>query len=263
MTFTPKEQHQTAEARFLSVDLVKPSTKIPAICSTCGSRQRGMCGALTPEQLQFLSENSKRETLEANSEIVASEGTVFRYYNITRGVVKLTKLMPDGRQQIVGLQFPDELMGDTFQLHSSVSAETANEVQVCSFPSRIMNELLESSPALGRQLHLQAVRELNEARTTMLMLGRKTAHERVASFLLLLIRNLHLDNRPNSDGPNSQSVTFELPMRRLDMADFLGLTIETVSRQLTKLRKSGMIEISENRFISVPSVSRLEAITGE
>jgi CRP/FNR family transcriptional regulator len=90
----------------------------------------------------------------------------------------------------------------------------------------------------------------------MVTLGRKTAGEKVASFLLLIARNID----PAADGG---ATSFDLPLTRADIADFLGLTIETVSRQLTKLRTEGVIRIENNRHVAVDDITRLEARSGQ
>ncbi|NNF81039.1 MAG: helix-turn-helix domain-containing protein, partial [Rhizobiales bacterium] len=100
--------------------------------------------------------------------------------------------------------------------------------------------------------------ELDEAREWMVALGRKTASERVAHFLHLIA--LHVD--PEVELDEDSSVEFELPLTRADIADFLGLTIETVSRQITKLRKAGIITVENNRHVSIPNLSRLSDVSG-
>jgi CRP/FNR family transcriptional regulator len=116
---------------------------------------------------------------------------------------------------------------------------------------------MRASPELERRLYRQALDELDEARDWMVTLGRKTAAEKIASFLLMIAR--HID--PTAD-PDRDSAAFDLPLTRADIADFLGLTIETVSRQLTRLRADKVISIENNRHIVVPSLSRLEARAG-
>jgi CRP/FNR family transcriptional regulator len=91
----------------------------------------------------------------------------------------------------------------------------------------------------------------------MVTLGRKTAAEKIASFLLMIAR--HIDP---SAAPDRNSASFDLPLTRADIADFLGLTIETVSRQLTRLRADKVITIENNRHILVPDLARLEARAG-
>jgi len=109
-------------------------------------------------------------------------------------------------------------------------------------------------PGMGRKLHSQSLKELDEARDWMLTLGRKSAQEKVASFLYLIATHIDPENDDHS--------CFDLPLSRADIADFLGLTIETVSRQMTKLRKDGIIQIENNRHITVPDMDDLKMAAG-
>jgi CRP/FNR family transcriptional regulator len=118
--------------------------------------------------------------------------------------------------------------------------------------------MIHESPGFERRLLRQALNELDEARDWMVTLGRKTAGEKVASFLVRIARNID----PEATA-NGASATFELPLTRADIADFLGLTIETVSRQLTKLRTEGVIGIENNRRVNVHNMERLEARSGQ
>lgn len=233
------------------------NSDIPVLCKSCEARHRGVCGALNADQLIFLSKHTYKSSVKPDTELIVADSKIENYSNIISGTVKLTKLMPDGRQQIVGLQFSPDFLGRPFRRETGVSAEAAGAVSLCSFPKPILENLAKESPELEHKLHEQALRELDEARDLMLMLGRMTATEKVATFLMLLVR--HLDPEREDD---DTSIQFELPLKRADIADFLGLTIETVSRQLTKLRKAGVIDIVNNRTISVPDTARLNAYGG-
>ncbi|MEO0636340.1 MAG: helix-turn-helix domain-containing protein [Pseudomonadota bacterium] len=236
---------------------------VPAVCAHCEARNGGMCGVPNSEELLFLSKQSVRARVPANSEIAAADEVVSRYSNIIKGVVKLTKLMPDGRQQIVGLQFAPDLIGRPFETHSQVTAEAANDVQLCSFSKRALDQLVRQSQELEHKLHMQALADLDAARDTMLWLGRKSATEKVASFILLLIRHADPIEQPDGDQTDGAGAQIHLPLRRTDIADYLGLTIETVSRQLTKLRKAGVINMVDNRHISIDNVERLASMSGD
>ena len=184
--------------------------------------------------------------------------TVANYSNILSGVVKLTKILSDGRQQIVGLQFAPDFLGRPFRTESQINAEAATDVSLCSFPRAAIERLMMESPGLERRLLEETLKELAEARDWMVTLGRKTASEKVASFLLLIARNID----PGTASSGGRTVTFDLPLTRADIADFLGLKIETVSRRLTKLRAEGVISIENNRHVTVADLSRLELRSG-
>ena len=226
--------------------------EVPAVCRGCEARQRGMCGVLDPAQLADLARQTHRVRHEAGAELVGESTEITAYANVTRGVVKLTKVLEDGRQQVVGLQFAPDFLGRLYGRAHAVAAEAASPVDLCVVPRRALESLVAASPALGHKLLEQALRELDEARDWLLTLGRKSAGERVASFLLLIA--VHADPEAAEAG---ERVRFELPLTRADIADFLGLTIETVSRQLTKLRQRGVIAITNNRLVDVPDLDRL------
>lgn len=229
------------------------NSDIPVVCQSCEARHKGICGALTPDQLSRLSKHTSKSRHARDSELRALAEDQGSYANILGGVVKLTKLMADGRQQIVGLQFAPDFMGRPFSNQNEISMEAATEVRLCSFPKNVLEDMLREAPEMEHRLHQQNLAELNEARDWLLTLGRKNATEKVASFILLIAR--HIDPEREDDG---KPVEIEFPLKRSDIADFLGLTTETVSRQLTHLRKRGVISISDRRFITIPRMEALE-----
>jgi CRP/FNR family transcriptional regulator len=230
---------------------------IPVLCVSCEARHKGVCGALEPEQLVALAKTSHKHHAESGSELLGDAEKIDTYANVLSGVVKLTKTLSDGRQQIVGLQFAPDFLGRPFKTESELNAEAATEVSLCSFPKASIERMMQASPELERRLYKQALKELDDAREWMVTLGRKTAAEKIASFLLMIAR--HIDP---SAAPDRNSASFDLPLTRADIADFLGLTIETVSRQLTRLRADKVITIENNRHILVPDLARLEARAG-
>jgi CRP/FNR family transcriptional regulator len=214
-----------------------------------------MCGELTPDELTVLSRSTHRARHDAGDELVGDSTEITSYANVMRGVVKLSKVLEDGRQQLVGLQFAPDFLGRLFGLESPVTAEAASDVELCVVPKRALEAMVAETPALEHRLMQQTLRELDQARDWMVTLGRKTAQEKVASFLYLIAT--HAD--PTA---SRQSARFELPLTRADIADFLGLTIETVSRQVTKLRQIGAVTITNNRTVEVPDLERLRELAG-
>ena len=233
------------------------NSEMPVVCQACEARHRGVCGALEPHQLMTLSKHSSKQTIAPGSELVGDSERVDSYSNILAGVVKLTKMLSDGRQQIVGLQFAPDFLGRPFRAESTINAEATTEVRTCTFPKGVIDRMIRESPGLEHKLLQQTLKELDEARDWMVTLGRKTAAEKVASFLLLIARNI------DPEAGTAKAKTFDLPLTRADIADFLGLTIETVSRQLTKLRIEGVIQIENNRHVIVPDLRRLEVRAGD
>jgi CRP/FNR family transcriptional regulator len=226
---------------------------IPAICKSCHARRGGLCGALKPSQLAQLAEASSRHEILAGTELSDDETCS----NLLTGVVKLTRILADGRQQIVGFHFAPDFMGRPFEAKRPIKAATLTNVTLCSFPRSIIERMTRESPELGRKLLRHTLNELDDARHWMTALGRKTASEKVSSFLLMIARNI----QPAND--SASSPIFDLPLTRADIADFLGLTIETVSRELTRLRSDGVIKIANKRHISLESVPQLEERCGD
>lgn len=229
----------------------------PRLCASCDARHKGICGALDQEQLIALAKTSHKQHAESGTELVGDAERIDTYAVVLSGVVKLAKTLSDGRQQIVSLQFAPDFLGRPFKSESELSAEAATDVSLCTFPKAALERLMQASPELERRLYRQALDELDQAREWIVTLGRKTAGEKIASFLLMIARNID----PSAD-PDRDSANFELPLTRADIADFLGLTIETVSRQLTRLRADKVISIENNRNVVVPSLARLEARAG-
>jgi CRP/FNR family transcriptional regulator len=232
------------------------NSDIPVLCRSCEARHRGLCGVLKPDELIKLAKQTHKARHKEGEELIGEQTEIRSYANVMRGVVKLSKVLEDGRQQVVGLQFAPDFLGRLFGQESQVTAEAASTVDLCVVPSKALERLMAETPALEHRLMQQTLRELDEAREWMVTLGRKTAQEKVASFLHLIAT--HADPTAGDDGP----VQFELPLTRADIADFLGLTIETVSRQLTKLRQMGVIAISNNRHVEIGDLDALKALCG-
>ncbi len=232
------------------------NSDLPVLCRSCEARHKGMCGVLEPDQLMELARTAHKARVEPGSELIGDSTEIHSYANIMRGVVKLTKVLEDGRQQVVGLQFAPDFLGRLYGDENAVAAEAASDVELCVVPRAALETLVARYPALEHRLMRQTLRELDEARDWMVTLGRKTAQEKVASFLYLIAT--HAD----PDGRVEGSVAYDLPLSRLDIADFLGLTIETVSRQLTRLRRSEIIRITNTRHVEIPDLARLGALCG-
>lgn len=231
---------------------------LPSLCAACVARHRGICGALKGDELRELVVRTSRRRVEAGRTLQADGAEAAVYSNLLQGVVKLSKMLPDGRQQIVGLQYPPDFVGRPFGRESRLSAEAVSDLEVCTFPRSVIEELMRRNPDLQHRLLQQTLMELDEARDWLLAIGRKTARERVASLLYMIAR--HVPD-PAADPAHPRSaVTFDLPLTRADMADFLGLTIETVSRQITRLRQDGLIKVEANRHITVPDIDHLAEV---
>jgi len=231
---------------------------VPVLCEACEARHKGICGGLTPDELVSLSKVTSIRAYPAGTELSSEDEAPDAYANILSGVVKLSKLLSDGRQQIVGLQFAPDFLGRPFAEKNGVTAEAATDVTLCRFPREDLHEMMASSGGLELRLHQQSLKELDDAREWMLTLGRRNATEKVAMFLLQLAKHSDPTRRLSPDQP----MPIVVPLSRSDIADFLGLTIETVSRQFTKLRKDGVITEISGRSLMLSSLNNLEELAG-
>lgn len=189
-----------------------------------------------------------------SGQTVFDESDDARYvYNISRGHVRLFKLLQDGRRQITGFLNPGDFLGLAARKTYAYSAEAITDTDLCRFKVNELEDLLDEIPAIRERLYEIANDELAAAQEQMLCLGRKTAKERVASFLVGQLRH--------GTDCGDEGAAFELPMSRSDIADYLGLTIETVSRTFTTLREEGLIELPSTHKVSIPNIAALEEST--
>lgn len=228
-------------------------------CADCTIRHRAVCTYCSPQELALLDAIKFYKNFEPGQEIVAAGEETDFLGSVVDGVVALSKTLVDGRRQTVGLMFPSDFVGRTMRPVAPYDAVAVTPVRLCLFTRARFERILKDTPALEKRLLEMTLDELDAARDWMLLLGRKTAQEKIASFLTILARRAAaLDNKAPGDG-----LGFELPLTREAVADYLGLTIETVSRQITALRKSGVIELTDARNIQVPNYTALLNASGE
>ena len=162
--------------------------------------------------------------------------------------MKLTAATADGREQTVGLLYPADFFGQPHAGEVDFTLATLTDVELCLFPRAAFERVLDDHQRMERLLLQRTFGSLNEARARILGLARKSAAEKLAGFLLEMAARAETDkDRANRAGP----VTFDLPLTRGQIADVLGITIETVSRQLTRMRQSGLIGLPGGRTITI------------
>lgn len=221
-------------------------------CANCEVRHLAICAALSPKELEKVQamavsrEFAEGEIIYAAEDLAAIAGTV------VKGTVKAYKLLADGRQQIIGFMQPGDFIGSVTQESYRCFAEAITPVELCVFPLSSLNRVIHELPNLEHQLLKMAAEDLDLAQEWMLLLGRKTAQERLATFLLLI------SDKAKSRGFKSGIV--DLPMNRAEIADYLGLTIETVSRQVGKLKSLGYIQPIGNHQIEILNSTQLRHI---
>lgn len=223
-------------------------------CHACAVRSLSICGAMRVDDLQRL-ERIRRDVDLRSQETLFYEGDAAdALFNVTLGAIKVYKLLADGRRQITGFLFPGDFVGLALYNRYTYSAEAVTSARLCRFRRSELEKLLDEFPALEKRLLQSASNELAAAQDQMLLLGRKTAKERIATFLLSLA------DREQRRGEASDIV--DLPMSRNDIGDYLGLTVETVSRTFTRLRKTGLIELRGAHHVALLDRDALMELAG-
>ena len=228
-------------------------------CGTCPIRHRAVCARCDQVELEYLESIKYYRSFEAGQPIVWAGDQLDFVASVVTGVATLTQTMEDGRRQMVGLLLPSDFLGRPGRAIAAYDVTAVANITLCCFRRKPFEELLTSSPVVSQRLLEMTLDELDAAREWMLVLGRKTAREKIASLLAIIARRnsqLNLANSP--DGTK-----FDLPLTREAMADYLGLTLETVSRQMSALKREGVVQIEGSRRIFIPDFDRLLNETGD
>jgi CRP/FNR family transcriptional regulator, anaerobic regulatory protein len=212
-------------------------------CATSGVRRTSVRDAIPEADLARLAAAAINGVAKPNETIIEEAGPATAFFNVTSGTVRLYKLLPDGRRQITGFATMGDFLGLAASGNYAVTAQAIDTVSYCRFPHARLRALIYDIPIMERHLLNFATTELATAQEQMLLLGRKNARERLASFLMTRSRL--------SVGRRQSATHFVLPMARGDIADYLGMTIETVVRTLKKLRNEGMIEVANTRDVVI------------
>ncbi len=223
-----------------------------APCGACTVRHLTLCGALDEEELAQMSAITSSMELSPGDPLFDEGEPANHVFNVTAGAIKVYKLLADGRRQMTGFLFPGDFLGLANEETYAYSAEAVTHTALCRFPRRKLERLLEQYPKMEHRLLGIASHELAVAQEQMLLLGRKTAREKIASFLLMLSRRLV------QRGQNGNPVA--VPMSRNDIGDDLGLTTETVSRIFTQLKQGGSINLLPGGKVEMADRARLEDI---
>ena len=223
-----------------------------APCGACTVRHLTLCATLEEDELAEMSAIVSSMEIGPGEPLFDEGEPAQHLFNVTTGAVKIYKLLADGRRQMTGFLFAGDFLGLANEETYAYSAEAVTRTVLCRFPRRKLERLLEKYPKMEHRLLGMASHELAVAQEQMLLLGRKTAREKIASFLLMLSR------RSVQRGQNGNPVA--VPMSRNDIGDFLGLTTETVSRTFTQLKQGGSINLLPGGKVEMADRARLEDI---
>jgi len=222
-------------------------------CEKCLVRPFAFCRRLGPNTLSGLRALGTMQRLQPERPLFHEGDPAKNVFMLTAGALKIYTLLADGRRQVTGFMFPGDFLGISIDEEYAFSAEALLESELWWFSRSVFEEFVSAYPDLERELYRLAAHELAAAQQQMVLLGRKTAAERVATFFLnLLGRTEHISGKTES--------YFNLPMSRLDIADYLGLTKETVSRMLSVLRSRGLIRLAAQDKIQVLDRTGLRAM---
>jgi CRP/FNR family transcriptional regulator len=229
-------------------------------CDTCVVRNRAICASLDSEELKALNAIGRRRNLEPGESLMWEGEDSVLVANVIEGVLKLSTGTEDGREQIVGVVYPSDFIGRPFGSTTGHGVTALTDARVCVFSRKDFDAFAREHPGLEHKLLQRTLAELDRTRRWMLLLGRKSAGEKVASFLLDMSERLV---QPDCTAMNESALRrFSLPFSRQQVADVLGLTIETVSRQFTRLKAEGLIDLPSRREVVIIDRESLAAEAG-
>lgn len=222
-------------------------------CENCPIRHQAVCSRCDDDELAQLEKVKFYRGFEAGQTIAWAGDPLDFVASIVTGVASLTRTLDDGRTQMVGMLLPSDFLGRPGREVVAYTVTAVTDVLMCCFRRKPFEAMMLSTPHLSAKLLDMTLDELQAARDWMLLLGRKTAREKIASLLVILAKREAALLKTTPQG----LVSVDLVLTREAMADYLGLTLETVSRQLSSLRRDGVIEIKGIRHIIVPDFDRL------
>lgn len=228
-------------------------------CADCPIRYRAVCAHCETSELATLEQMKFYRSFEPGQNIVWEGDRMDFVASVVIGVATLTQTLEDGRTQMVGLLLPSDFLGRPGRDRVAYNAIAATKVVLCCFRRKPFDEMMRKTPHVAHRLLEMTLDELDAAREWMLLLGRKTAREKIASFISIIARREAALKKQPAGG----RMEIELPLTREAMADYLGLTLETVSRQVNALKREGVIELQGKRGVILPDFGRLVEESGD
>lgn len=228
-------------------------------CADCPIRHRAVCARCETSELHDLERIKYYRSFEAGQTVIWSGDQMDFVASVVSGIATLTQTLEDGRTQMVGLLLPSDFVGRPGRATAAYNVTATTDILMCCFRRRPFEEMMERTPHIAQRLLQMTLDELDAAREWMLLLGRKTAREKIASLLSIIARR----DASVKMRPARAETTFDLPLTREAMADYLGLTLETVSRQMSALRREGVIALEGKRHVIVPDMDRLLIEAGD
>ncbi|CAH0348598.1 Crp/Fnr family transcriptional regulator FnrL [soil metagenome] len=220
-------------------------------CNSCVVRTQAMCSILSDREREEFARLGRQMAVPTGQTLMWEGADSMVVANVVSGALKLSTSVQDGREQIVGVVYPSDFIGRPFGKTSPHSVTALSDARLCVFPRGAFDMFARSHPDLEHRLLRRTLDELDRARGWMLLLGRASAREKVATF----IRDVAGRLAAEGDAPLTR---FDLPLSRQQIADILGLTIETVCRQLTAMKRAGVIDLIGRRGVAILNPDQLE-----
>lgn len=228
-------------------------------CGDCPIRHRAVCARCEGDELERLEQIKYYRSYQAGQTVIWSGDRMDFVASVVTGVATLSQTMEDGRRQMVGLLLPSDFVGRPGRDTVAYDVTAATDLVMCCFRKKPFEEMMLSTPHVGQRLLEMTLDELDSAREWMLLLGRKTAREKIASLLSIIARRDASLSLKRASG----RLVFDLPLTREEMADYLGLTLETVSRQISALRKDKVISLDGKRHVTIEDFDALLEAAGD
>ena len=231
----------------------------PQDCGDCPIRHRAVCARCEADELARLEEMKYYRSFQAGQTVVWSGDRMDFVASVVTGIATLTQTMEDGRRQMVGLLLPSDFVGRPGRATAAYDVTAVTDLVMCCFRKKPFEEMMSETPHVAQRLLEMTLDELDAAREWMLLLGRKTAREKIASLLAIIARRDGALRQKSAKG----AMAFDLPLTREEMSDYLGLTLETVSRQMSALKRDGVVTLEGKRRVLIPDFGRLMEETGD
>lgn len=228
--------------------MTSDSDRAVNFCQACEVRNRAICADLDDGEIALLNRIGRRRRLEIGEQLLWEGDEAILVANVISGVLKLSSQTADGKEQILGLAYRSDFLGRPFGQSTPYGVEALTEAHVCVFQRSDFDRFAREHPRLEHKLLERTLLELDRTRRWMVLLGRMNAEQKLASFLIELAERM----APATCSTGSTTVELlELPLSRQQIADVLGLTIETVSRQFTRMRNEGVIDLPSRREVAI------------
>ncbi|OZA93113.1 MAG: transcriptional regulator [Erythrobacter sp. 34-65-8] len=224
-------------------------------CSTCPVKERAACSVLGDEDRDIMARAGRTRILQKGEMLFAAGDEDTACATLLSGALKVASVSEEGEEQILALVHPAGFIGEMFRPFSQFDVVALTESRLCVFARSDMEHALERYPALALALLRRSQEDLHATRELLSMAGRGSATQKVAALVLAMAHAA-------SDSPCHPTARFDLPLTRGEMANMLGLTIETVSRQLTRLERDGVLRKAGTRGIELLDPAHLAMLSG-